>query len=181
MTIKDAQRRRVYEAEVILAKHELTSYTTAAQVKRRIETILRSSWVRSRFIVHAHAVQLRTPDRSARASYHSEATFTLPSWAWREAVLLHELAHMLESRRHEDFIKVRPTYSWSVRIDDTPQAAHGWRFCQTYLELVEHFMGAAAASDLRRSFALHRVCCSPPAPEPEATHATHSSRLANRS
>jgi putative metallohydrolase (TIGR04338 family) len=160
MIVRDTQRTRVYDAEVVLDTHARNSYKTAAAVKGRIETILRSSWVLSRFIVHPYAVQLRTPKSIARASYHGEATFSLPPWGWRIAILLHELAHMLESRRREDFMVVRP-YSWSLRIDNTPHAAHGWRFCQTYLELVERFMGRAAASDLRHSFAIHRVRCSP--------------------
>ena len=154
---RDSQRAKVYAAEKVLDSHTTHVFTNLAQVRRRIEAILSSKWVSSRFIVRSSEVFVRTSRRLGRASYHGRGVFTLPIWAWRDSVVLHELAHMLESKRVEDFAKMNAAYSWGVRIDAKEHASHGWRFCSTYLELVRRFMTRAASKDLRASFEEHGV------------------------
>lgn len=142
----------MYAAEVVLEAHARRTFQSVADVARRIETILRSRWVAARFIVWTSRVQVRVPVATRVASYRGNGMFVLPPWAWRDSVVLHEVAHMLERRRADSFMKVNDAYSWHIRIDDAEQAAHGPRFCQTYLQLVGRFIGRAAALDLEQAF-----------------------------
>lgn len=65
-------------------------------------------------------------------AYTRGSTMFLPEWAWNEAYVLHELAHVIE-----------------------PQTEHGVPFRQTYIMLVEKRMGRDAARALRRSYREH--------------------------
>jgi putative metallohydrolase (TIGR04338 family) len=71
---------------------------------------------------------------------HNECSLTLPRWARSRAVVLHELAHGLVDLH--------------APVD---HAAHGWEFCEIFLDLVRHFLGRQAYEDLRSAFKEHRV------------------------
>lgn len=71
---------------------------------------------------------------------------TLPRWARKPAVILHELAHAL-------------TYHQRSAAGATGRrfAAHGREFCANYLALVRLRLGPAAEAKLRAAFRANRV------------------------
>ena len=80
--------------------------------------------------------------RRHAGALQNQGVILLPRWSRRERVILHELAHLA-----------------------TPSsfAPHGPEYAAVYLELVQHFMGAAAAGGLGGSFRTHRVRSGTPA------------------
>ena len=72
--------------------------------------------------------------RSANANA-TTLTIKLPRWARQRWVVLHEMAHILQ----------------------TEDPAHGRQFAAIFLDLVRHFMGREAEQMLRLSYRSHRV------------------------
>ncbi|MGA1036654.1 MAG: hypothetical protein ACO3VQ_02465 [Ilumatobacteraceae bacterium] len=75
--------------------------------------------------------------RGGGKAYHSlfgAGHITLGVWARQEAIVIHEVAHLLAGGTR-----------------------HNWQFCETYLKLVRHFMGKEAHDRLKASFKQHRV------------------------
>jgi hypothetical protein len=62
-------------------------------------------------------------------------------------VVLHEMAHEVRHYRRDRF---------------TPEAAHGWQYAATYLDLVMWFMGSEAHDKLKAAFKKHKVKFSKP-------------------
>lgn len=130
---RDSQRSRVYKAEAFLetiskrhdSMEELTAYV------RRVRTNKR---------VLSYARELRGPMvirdwRGARSAKGGADGILMPVWSRYDAVILHELAHVVISRRHRGTV-----------------ATHGWEFAQLFLRLVRTCMGKEAHHLLRLSF-----------------------------
>lgn len=66
---------------------------------------------------------------------------TLPKWARRKEVILHELAHHIND----------------VESKDKPYASHGWEFAVIFLDLVQKGMGKAAKQRLKDEFKARKV------------------------
>jgi hypothetical protein len=75
------------------------------------------------------------------ACAHGTFRVIIPTWARKEWVILHELAHIAVTR----------TYT------DANAAPHGWQFASVYLRLVKHFLGKAAHDKLRDEFRSAKV------------------------
>jgi len=67
----------------------------------------------------------------------------LSNWARQERVILHELAHLINSHENKSSRKYNQD--------------HGWQFCSIYLTLVGFMMGPEAKSELREAFKKHNV------------------------
>lgn len=81
-------------------------------------------------------VRLRAGDAEAHYEF-ATATIALPAasdWAWRELVVLHELAHHITA------------------LTSANAAAHGAEFAAVYLRLVNQQLGATAELLLRAAF-----------------------------
>ncbi len=151
---RDSQRGRVYDAEDLVLRvfdgadrnglrtvtvlgSQLTlpverRFGSAAAVQHYADRVLGLNWVRAQW----NPGSLRVRPRAGQQAAHYEtgtATIAVPergTWALREFVVLHEIAHHLE-----------------------PAAAHGPAFVSAYLELVDGIIGSEAAFLLRTTLA----------------------------
>ncbi|MFG1790561.1 TIGR04338 family metallohydrolase [Nocardia sp. NPDC049149] len=160
VTVRDTQRAKVYDAEQLVRgvfdradEHgsrtvELYGSHITLPIERRFasvdsvqtyaDKVLALNWVRAHWDRAGTPVRVRSRAGTTAAHYESaDAVLAVPlhtddgtAWALRELVVLHELAHHLES------------VPGSV-------AAHGPEFCTRYLELVDGIIGPEAALLLR--------------------------------
>ncbi|CAM4420301.1 TIGR04338 family metallohydrolase [Nocardia ninae] len=159
VSVRDTQRAKVYDAEqlvrgmfdradehgsrtVELYGSHLTlpierRFASVASVQSYADKVLALNWVRAQWDRAGTAVRVRSRAGATAAHYEAaEGVLAVPlhsggrAWALRELVVLHELAHHLESA------------PGSV-------APHGPEFCARYLELVDGIIGPEAALVLR--------------------------------
>ena len=169
--VRDNRRSAVYEAESIVRKmfdraDERGSRTvevagshvtlpierrfaSIASVQNYIDAVLGLDWVRARWVRASVPVRVRARAGNAAAHYERDcATIALPehrantAWAFREMVVLHELAHHLDP---QDPV-------------DATEGAHGRAFVERFLALVGEIIGPEAA------FALQATGIDAPAP-----------------
>jgi len=115
-------------------------FASIESVQRYVDAVLALEWVRARWPRAAVRVHIRARSGNTAAHYESDcATIALPehhanrAWAFREFVVLHELAHHLDPQDP----------------DDPTEAAHGAGFVDRFLTLVGEIIGAEAAFVLR--------------------------------
>jgi len=148
MSTRDFQRSRVYKAEQGLGKYTRSSkplphLRTVAQCQAWIDKITRSRWWKARAVVSKVAVFDGRGTVAAAGGHFGDFGkkrgwgVSLPLWARREEVILHELAHVMTPY-------------------DT-QPAHGRAFCKNYLALIHRWMSKEKAAELRDSFRKQRV------------------------
>lgn len=132
----DSQRSKLYKAEMCI-RHKGRKFESIAEVQMYLDKILASAWFKRRYSMKAVRVQ------SGRGCYASgnSPTITLAKWGLNEAVVLHELSHLVTDRTYG-------TYGIQ---------AHGREFAKTFLELVRHKMGDEIWRTLKDSFAKARV------------------------
>ena len=105
--------------------------------------VVRAEWFRERWPT-MEDVRIRLLDgRGCQSGWaRADGTISLPTWARRKLVVLHELAHVV---------------TWQHYGLDQP--AHGRKFAWVYLELVRRVLGKEAARELRRAFRVQGVRC----------------------
>ncbi|WP_407440882.1 TIGR04338 family metallohydrolase [Rhodococcus sp. (in: high G+C Gram-positive bacteria)] len=115
-------------------------FASLDSVQRYVDAVLALGWVRDRWPRAAVPVHVRARSGNTAAHYESDcATIALPehhanrAWAFRELVVLHELAHHLDPQDP----------------DDPTEAAHGVGFVDRFLTLVGEIIGPEAAFVLR--------------------------------
>ncbi|HET8992641.1 MAG TPA: TIGR04338 family metallohydrolase [Rhodococcus sp. (in: high G+C Gram-positive bacteria)] len=162
--VRDTQRTSVYEAESLVRRMfdladerglravEVAGSHVTLPIERRfaslesaqqyVDKVLALNWVRAYWPRAALPVRVRARSGNTAAHYESDcATIALPvhrdnrAWAFRELVVLHELAHHLDPQDP----------------DDPTEAAHGPAFVDRFLTLVEGVVGPEAAFVLRAS------------------------------
>ncbi len=114
-------------------------FADLASMQRWADEVLALSWVRERW-PGAPAVRLRERKGLTRAHYQAPGEVAVPlrtTWAARELVLCHELAHHLVC--HD------PAVASDV-------AGHGGPFLDAYADLVEGVIGPEVALLLRAGF-----------------------------
>lgn len=160
--LRDTQRTAVYEAEslvrtmfdraderglrvVELAGSQLTlpverRFASLESVQAYVDAVLALNWVRARWPRASVRARVRARAGNSAAHYESDcATIALPehhantAWAFRELVVLHELAHHLDPSDP----------------DDPAEAPHGPAFVDRFLTLVDEIVGPEAAFALR--------------------------------
>ncbi|MGV9733577.1 TIGR04338 family metallohydrolase [Rhodococcus aetherivorans] len=160
--LRDTQRTAVYEAESLVRKMfdraderglrvvELAGSQVTLPAERRfasidsvqayVDSVLALNWVRARWSRASVRVRVRARAGHAAAHYESDcATIALPehrantAWAFRELVVLHELAHHLDASDP----------------DDPAEPPHGPAFVDRFLTLVGEIIGPEAAFALR--------------------------------
>lgn len=131
---RDNQRSKLYKAERVL--HTPPQFETVQQCQDFVNEVMASRWVAARW---KNRIEVRPGygHRSATADPTSQI-IQLPVWARHHAVILHEMAHCLNTGSR--------AYAW-----------HGPEFAGLFLSLVHHVMGADAATKLRESFKANRV------------------------
>ncbi|MFD6880855.1 TIGR04338 family metallohydrolase [Rhodococcus sp. NPDC060084] len=115
-------------------------FASLDSVQRYVDAVLALDWVRARWPRAAVPVRIRVRAGNTAAHYENDcATIALPehranrAWAFRELVVLHELAHHLDPQDP----------------DDPTEAAHGAGFVDRFLTLVGEIIGAEAVFVLR--------------------------------
>lgn len=162
--LRDSRRSAVYEAESIVRRMidraderglrtvEVAGSHVTLPVERRfasiesvqeyVDAVLALDWVRARW--ERASVRVRVRARAGNAAAHYErdsATIAVPehrrntAWAFRELVILHELAHHLDPQDP----------------DDATEAAHGPAFVDRFLTLAGEIVGPEVAFVLRAS------------------------------
>lgn len=136
---RDSQRSKVYAAERdAFPRSEIgPQWKTLGEVEAWIEKkVLTSAYVRKNYAIGY--VGLR-PGKGCRNAFANPDTYeiTLPLWARKEWVVLHEISHLIVSSRKHAF--------------------HGWKFCEVYLDLVRHCMGKEVHDRLKAEFKARNV------------------------
>jgi putative metallohydrolase (TIGR04338 family) len=140
---RDSQRSRVYLADGALYDFPQTDVSTQAKYLKRASEIFESKWMRDRYpsiTANPPRIEFSPSKRGASAWAYTIRTGT-SAVIMREYIILHELAHVIESRMPFD----------------RKRQAHGWEFCEIYLSLVSRFMGAEAAARLKAAFKAHKA------------------------
>lgn len=133
---RDSQRSRVYKSDkplIAIAK----PLPSIADVKRYVDRVCRMQEIQDAF-PRNHL--LDTPPkvgdgRGRRKACGSVWGIKIPRFARNEAIVLHELAHVI-----------------CLRLHGTKLAGHGWQFCAIYRTLVLHAMGREAHDVLTKAF-----------------------------
>ncbi|QNG20625.1 TIGR04338 family metallohydrolase [Rhodococcus triatomae] len=162
---RDTQRSAVYDAEAlvrtmfdraderglrtveVLGSHVTLpierKFASIDSVQAYVDRVLALNWVRAKWTRAEQLVRVRARAGNAAAHYESDcATIAVPehhhgaAWAFRELVVLHELAHHLDPTDPES-----PT-----------TAPHGPEYVDRYLTLVGEIIGPEAAFVLRATF-----------------------------
>jgi len=172
---RDSQKQKLYSAERAIAS-ETVGDGSIADVTLFVNKVLSSAVVRRNY--PNTPTRLHVKDgRGTRIARGGLGGLSLPAgWARKELVVLHEIAHALNSadaeyerRRKTDRAAreatERGTNYWrndfAARRKEIekcePRASHGWQFASILLDLVRWFMGAEQERALKVAFRAHRV------------------------
>lgn len=137
---RDTQRSKLYAAERAAFGDAFTAdpmdFDRAVAFVRQV---WRSPWTRRKWpFVTYNAPPYVADGRGTLYARGSLGRLNLPRWSRTKPVILHELAHALTWHRRDI-------------------AAHGREFAAVLLELVQHWLGVAAAKKLRAAFRAGRV------------------------
>lgn len=131
---RDTQRARVYAAERLIEWTD--DDLTLEECRSYCRSVSRSAWFRRTFAWSAGREITVHDGRGCRNALAASGSITLPRWARRHWVILHEIAHCVTSGRH---------------------AAHGPEFVANLLKLYRHFLGSEAYAIVREAMADHGV------------------------
>lgn len=152
---RDSQRGKLYKAERLVERGR--EFGTVEAVEAYLTRCFAQKWFRKHY-PEVRYFRVHDGRRRTKAGGSGHLTISggrcelwLPRWSRFERVVLHELAHGMTDI-HEEHERVSGAW-W---------APHGWQYAKIFLDLVRHFMGAAAGESLRTSFRAHRVRYYPP-------------------
>lgn len=133
----DSQRSRLYKAEGVISTQG-QRFTTVEEMQAYVDKLTASAWWKRRFF--RRRIHVRPGLGHRRATGSSFGVVQMPVWARCEAVLLHEVAHV-------------------VTLDAQGMSApyHGREFARVFLDLVRHQLGEESWRVLRDSFKVNRV------------------------
>jgi len=136
---RDNQRSKVYKAENAIWSKDGDGDMTIQEIEGLLDEIWENRLIHNEFMPFRHRPQV-ADGRGCRKARGGADRITMPKWARRRWVVLHEAAH-------------------SVHIQGSSplEAYHGPEFCKIYLRLVEIYMGFEARQKLAASFRKHRV------------------------
>ncbi len=139
---RDSQKAKLYRAEERVPHWGQGLMDELSDVRYYIQQLTQSRWWKSRYPDLPYVTVNLAKSRGGHA-YGHKRLITLPRNAWHPMYILHEVAHVAT------FYRMGRTYKL--------HAAHGPEFCATYLELVEHCLGAEVADVLRKEMELRGV------------------------
>jgi putative metallohydrolase (TIGR04338 family) len=136
--MRDSQRGRLYRAEKLAQSvydPEVERTLSDEECRKLVAHVIKLRTKRHAGRPMEVKVNLRRGYCSARAthSWRTGRAITLPQWARRRVIILHEVAHHLSSFQH------------------------GPRFAKCFLELVRTFIGPAEGAILRQAYKEERV------------------------
>lgn len=137
---RDTQRAKLYRAERSAFKDpQWNALMDLGTCTIYIERVLHSAFWKEH-VKHTYPLNIRD-GRGCRKASAGADRITLPCWARKHWVILHELSHTGIGR--------------TLRRSEV--AAHGREFAAFYLRLVRHFLGVAAHDALRDAFRANGV------------------------
>lgn len=136
---RDTQRKRVYTAEKVLGQFA-KPLREVKDIERYCRKQLRRKAILRRYPSAERAFRIKDGRGTRKALVYGGHAIGIPLWARNEAIVLHEVAHVI-----------------NYRHSDTDVAGHGWEFCAVFLDLVRFIMGREAHDALKQSFKDHKV------------------------
>lgn len=158
---RDSQRSRVYAAETMWHQNHGTGepLPTVRDVERFVKRVLTAKRVLKRWpFMHRREVDVGD-GRGRRSSCASGDTMiTIVRGHRNEAVVLHELAHIIHYRGSKHYV----THEYGMQPptpaeDPLWHQPHGYQFCRIYLDLVLLYMGKPAADGLKAAYKAGRA------------------------
>lgn len=149
---RDSQRSKVYKAEresgIFKSSYRFDNREAMSieECQQYVDKIISSKYVQRTWNLRGNERVSVVVGRGGGMAYNSPfgaGHISLGVWARQEAIVIHEVAHLLAGDR----------------------ARHNWQFCETYLKLIRHFMGKEAHDRLKASFKQHRVKYTKPRPK----------------
>lgn len=154
-TVRDSQRSKVYKAENSLKDRDTEfpklyeRFDDMGNLRNYIKQVVNSKWwqkYKAPDMGEKNDIPMRNPRfdeltiRDGRGNRRATAVrlaseITFPIWARYRLVILHELAHILQSQK----------------------PGHGRQFCRVFIDLVRRFAGKAEADALKQAFKDHKV------------------------
>ena len=138
MRQRDSQRSRVYKAESAVFDMHRGMLNQEEVLLFRDKTLSSEYWREAKGYKR---VLLRFNKSTSQSSFfdHSDKSISLPLWAMKKDVVIHEMAHSLTFK------------------EDKTLPGHGKVFCSHYLNLVAELLGESEAERLEISFWEHKV------------------------
>lgn len=136
---RDTQRSKLYAAERRAFGRSTAELPAVADVQAYVDKVVGTAWWIARW--GFDPVRVADGRGSSSARCISTTGIAMPVDMRSKWVVLHELAHVVTQRQ----------YGWNV----VPW--HGWEFCDNYLAIVRHYLGADAADRLRAEMRAGRV------------------------
>lgn len=138
---RDTQRQKHYDAEREALWSISTPLPTVADVERYCRKTLARKRVIARWPQCGSMVDVGDGRGRRKACAIGTREIRIPLWARNDAVVLHELAHIIVNRQ------------WRGQT----LASHGWQFASVFLDLVWLCMGAEARDALKAAYKKHGV------------------------
>ena len=130
--MQDAQKERLYKAEVVLTKSPKIEVIEFKDVQAYVSKVYKDAWFKNRY------PKARIPKiekgKYGNNGYSTGNTIGFPEKTTNSNIL-HEIAHQLSPN----------------------DAGHGPKFARIYVDLVWKYMGQESAELLRKSFEEHNV------------------------
>lgn len=145
--MRDSQRSKLYaaEREAFVDHMQKIELDQCVEIVERVFTSKRVKDAYDPFWTRRTIVD---DGRGCRRAISFGGRITLPKWSRMKWVVLHEMAHEIRAFRRKDRF--------------VAEAAHGWQYTATYLDLVMWFMGSEAHDKLKAAFRKHKVKFSKP-------------------
>lgn len=140
MSVRDNQRSRVYKAERCLWG-DAKPLREVKDIEAFMKKQLSRKAILKRYPDATRTIQVADGRGTRKALAYGDYKISIPLWARNEAVVIHEIAHIIAHRTYGQY-----------RI-----AGHGWEFCSVFLDLVRFIMKREAHDALKKSFKEHRV------------------------
>lgn len=149
--LRDNQRSRLYAAERAAFDHAGTKpdFQSTDECYEYLQKVISGKVFQRHYpYVKDWTIVIRAGQGSRKASasrvqsgWDEFHCITLPKWARRKAVILHELAHHIND----------------VESRNKPYATHGWEFAAIFLDLVQKGMGKEDRQRLKDEFKARKV------------------------
>jgi len=139
---RDSQRRKLYNAEGVLAVFGDTKLPEVADMVRFTKRVWSYERVRKAWplAITRYPFPVVKPGKGRRRAGGDEFGIYMPRHTRDEHITLHELAHTITRREHGNKV-----------------AGHGWQYCDIYLRLVLYVLGREAHNAFKASMKSHRV------------------------
>jgi putative metallohydrolase (TIGR04338 family) len=159
---RDFQRSKVYKSEALcwgngvtkIHHNSVRTLETLPEMALYVLRILQNPELRKLYGAHLEDPIEVGDGRGTRRPYaFGTHKITIPKWARTNAIVIHEVAHVLNNRCH----RLPSVNEYTARIHAADYSPHGAAYTRVYLDIVKAMMGEQASKDLRKSFDAAKV------------------------